>query len=55
MNTFVRFAIPSIGKFDIFDCELCFQSPRNYFSDDNDEDDEWTFLKILLKSAKKGL
>ena len=39
--------------FNIFDCELCSRSPRNYFCDD--DDDEGTFLKILLKLAKKGL
>ena len=43
----------------IFDCELCSRSPRNYFcdddDDDDDDDDEGTFLKILLKLAKKGL
>ena len=37
----------------LFDCELCSRSPRNYFCDD--DDDEGTFLKILLKLAKKGL
>ena len=40
-------------KIDVFDCELCSRSPRNYFCDD--DDDEGTFLKILLKLAKKGL
>ena len=38
----------------VFDCELCSRSPRNYFcDDDDDDDDEGTFLKILLKLAKK--
>ena len=49
--------VKRIKCYIFFDCELCSRSPRNYFcdDDDDDDDDEGTFLKILLKLAKKGL